>query len=110
MTVSTRGIKFAPKSTGSRVSMKARVPIRTGGSSKGSTLTHGGEFGMRAKKGHRLTAKQLEQCYNILKRKTKVHKGAEIIMRVFPDRPVCVKVCDGASADRREGEEDVSSS
>lgn len=72
--------------------MKARVPIRTGGSSKGSTITHGGEFGMRAKKGHRLTAKQLEGCYNILKRKIKIHKGAEIIMRVFPDRPVCVKV------------------
>lgn len=82
--------------------MKSRVPIRTGGSTKGTTLTHGGEFGMRALKGARLTAKQLESAYNVLKRKTKTNKGVQIIMRVFPDRPVCVKVCPPAAVELDE--------
>lgn len=29
----------------------------------------------------------------VIKRKIKVVKGAKVYMRVFPDIPVCIKVC-----------------
>lgn len=49
---------------------------------------------MRAKGEARLSAKTLEACYDVLRRKIKGNKGAQIFMRVFPDRPICVKVSD----------------
>ncbi|CED83581.1 mitochondrial ribosomal protein l16 [Phaffia rhodozyma] len=87
----TRGIKFAPKRTKTTKTMKGRIPIRTGGSTRGTTLAFGGEFGIRVKMGIRLRAKQLEAMHDTLRKKLKPYKGAEIIMRVFPDRPIAVK-------------------
>lgn len=89
----TRGIKFAPKRSSSSKTMKGRIPIRIGGSTRGTTLAFGGEYGIRAKSGVRLRAKQLEAAYEALRRKLKPFKGVEIMMRVFPDRPIAVKVC-----------------
>ncbi|KAL7414953.1 ribosomal protein L10e/L16 [Mrakia frigida] len=91
VTSSSRGIKFAPKNHRNRKTLKGRIPIRTGGSTRGTTLAFGGEFGMRAKGEARLSAKTLEACYDVLRRKIKGNKGAQIFMRVFPDRPICVK-------------------
>lgn len=89
----SRGIKFAPKRTKHGMNaMKGRVPIHTGGSTKGTTLAYGGEYGIRATNGVRIKAKQLEAAYEALRRKMKAFKGVEIIMRVFPDRPVTAKV------------------
>ncbi|KZV81159.1 ribosomal protein L16 [Exidia glandulosa HHB12029] len=67
------------------------TPIPTGGSTKGTTLAFG-EYGIRIRsEGVRLTAKQLTSVEEVLKRKLKPLKGAQIWMRVFPDIPVCVK-------------------
>ena len=69
------------------------IPIPTGGSTKGTTLAFG-EYGIRIRsEGVRLSAKQLTSAEDVLKRKLKPLKGAKIWMRVFPDVPVCVKVC-----------------
>lgn len=68
------------------------IPIPTGGSTKGTTLSYG-DWGLRIKgKGVRLTAKQLTTAEEVIKRKIKPIKGARVYMRVFPHLPVCVKV------------------
>jgi hypothetical protein len=89
----TRGIKFEPKSHRTRKTQKGRVPIRTGGSTTGTVLTNGADYGVRVKQGLRITAKQLQACYAMLRLKMKPYKGTDIFMNVFPDRPICVKVC-----------------
>lgn len=72
---------------------KGRVPIPIGGSTKGTTLAYG-EWGIRIKgMGVRFSAKQLTTAEEVIKRKIKVVKGAKVYLRVFPDIPVCVKVC-----------------
>lgn len=88
----TRGIKFAPKSHRTRSTQKGVIPIRTGGSTRGTTLQYGGEYGIRTKQGIELSAKQLEAAYDVLRRKTKSYKGTKIFMNIFPNRPICVKV------------------
>ena len=69
------------------------LPIPVGGSTKGTTLAYG-EWGIRVKgNGMRITAKQLKSADEALRRKIKPIKGAKVYMRVFPDIPVCIKVC-----------------
>jgi len=83
--------KFAPTFVRHTRVHKGRVPVPIGGSIKGTTLNYG-EYGLRVRgDGLRLTAKQLQAAETVLKRKLKVIKGVKIWMRVFPDRPVCVK-------------------
>ncbi|KAF9009477.1 ribosomal protein L10e/L16 [Cyathus striatus] len=70
---------------------KGRIPIPTGGSTKGTTLAFG-DWGIRiVGNGARLSAKQLTTAQEVLKKKLKVFKGAKIYLRIFPDIPVCVK-------------------
>ncbi|TFK62233.1 hypothetical protein BDN72DRAFT_804381, partial [Pluteus cervinus] len=70
---------------------KGRIPIPTGGSTKGTTLAYG-EWGIRIKgQGARLTAKQLTTAEDVIRRKIKVIKGSKVYLRVFPDIPVCIK-------------------
>lgn len=72
---------------------KGVIPIPIGGSVKGSTLAYG-DWGLRIKgDGVRLSAKQLTSAEEVIKRKIKVVKGAKVYLRVFPDIPVCIKVC-----------------
>lgn len=72
---------------------KGIIPIPTGGSVKGTTLAFG-DYGIRIKgNGMRISAKQLVAAEDVLKRKLKTIKGVKVYMRVFPDIPVCVKVC-----------------
>lgn len=53
-----------------------------------------GQWGIRIKgNGVRLTAKQLTSAEDAIKRKIKIVKGAKVYLRVFPDIPVCQKVC-----------------
>lgn len=82
--------QLAPRRTKYRKSHKGRVPIPSGGSLKGTTLTMG-EYGIRLLTGARLSAKQLQSAQTALKRKLKAVKGSQVFMRVFPDIPVCVK-------------------
>lgn len=81
---------LAPKRTKYRKAHKGRVPLPSGGSTKGTTLAHG-SYGLRLLAPARLSAKQLESAETALKRHLKVLKGAQVYMRVFPDVPVCVK-------------------
>lgn len=72
---------------------KGIIPIPTGGSVKGTTLAFG-DYGIRIKgNGMRISARQLVAAEDVLKRKLKTIKGVKVYMRVFPDIPVCVKVC-----------------
>jgi ribosomal protein L16/L10AE len=72
---------------------KGRIPIPTGGSTKGTTLAYG-DWGIRIRgHGARLTAKQLMTAEEVIKKKLKIIKGSKVYLRVFPDIPVCVKVC-----------------
>jgi len=72
---------------------KGTIPVPTGGSIKGTTLAYG-IWGLRIKgMGVRLTAKQLTTAEEVIKRKIKIIKGCKVYLRVFPDIPVCIKVC-----------------
>ena len=81
-----------PRRSKYRKAHKGRVPIRTGGSTAGTTLEHG-DFGIRVNQAVRFSAKQLSSAQEALKRGIKQFKGAKVFLRVFPDIPVCVKVC-----------------
>lgn len=82
---------LTPRRTKYRKAHKGRIPIRTGGSTAGTTLEHG-DFGIRVKEPTRLSAKQLHSASEALRRGIKPVKGARVYTRVFPDIPVCIKV------------------
>ncbi|KAG6914720.1 hypothetical protein DXG01_015750 [Tephrocybe rancida] len=88
----TRGrSQLAPRQVQHIKRHKGRVPIPTGGSTKGTTLAYG-EWGIRIKgNGARLSAKQLTTAEEVIKKKIKVIKGCKVYLRVFPDIPVCIK-------------------
>lgn len=92
----TFGVRFrhqiAPRKVKYAKRQKGRIPIPTGGSTRGTTLAYG-EYGIRIKgQGVRFTAKQLSTAEEVIKRAIKVVKGAKVYLRVFPDIPVCIKV------------------
>ena len=94
--VSLGGVRFrsqlAPRRVQNVKRHKGRIPIPTGGSTRGTTLAFG-EWGIRIKgMGVRFSAKQLMTAEEVIKRKIKVVKGAKVYLRVFPDIPVCIKV------------------
>ncbi|KAG5649526.1 hypothetical protein H0H81_003306 [Sphagnurus paluster] len=83
--------QLAPKQVQNIKRHKGRIPIPTGGSTKGTTLAYG-EWGIRIKgNGARLSAKQLTTAEEVIKKKIKVIKGTKVYLRVFPDIPVCIK-------------------
>jgi hypothetical protein len=83
---------LAPKQVKYAKRHKGRVPIPTGGSTKGTTLAFG-DWGIRIKgKGVRLSAKQLSTAQEVIIKKLKALKGSKVYLRVFPDIPVCIKV------------------
>jgi len=88
----TRGRgQLAPKQVKHAKRHKGRVPIPTGGSTKGTTLAYG-EWGIRIKgNGARLSAKQLSTAQEVIIKKLKILKGSKVYLRVFPDIPVCIK-------------------
>ncbi|KAG5642604.1 hypothetical protein DXG03_002502 [Asterophora parasitica] len=92
LSIFTRGrSQLAPKNVQNIKRHKGRIPIPTGGSTKGTTLAYG-EWGIRIKgNGARLSAKQLTTAEEVIKKKIKVIKGTKVYLRVFPDIPVCIK-------------------
>ncbi|CAG8447488.1 11002_t:CDS:1 [Ambispora gerdemannii] len=82
--------EFAPRKWKYRKKHKGRVPVRTGGSTKGNYLAFG-EYGIRVKYGVRLSSAQLTAAHHVIRRKIKVVKGSKMWMRVFPDIPVTAK-------------------
>ncbi|CAG8470977.1 5445_t:CDS:1 [Ambispora leptoticha] len=82
--------EFAPRKWKYRKKHKGRVPVRTGGSTKGNYLAFG-EYGIRVKYGVRLSSAQLTAAHHAIRRKIKVVKGSKMWMRVFPDIPVTAK-------------------
>lgn len=89
------GVRFrsqlAPRQIQNVKRHKGRIPIPTGGSTRGTTLAFG-DWGIRIKgMGVRFTAKQLMTAEEVIKRNIKVVKGAKVYLRVFPDIPVCIK-------------------
>ena len=93
LSIFTRGrAQLAPRQVQHIKRHKGRVPIPTGGSTKGTTLAYG-EWGIRIKgNGARLSAKQLTTAEEVLKKKLKIIKGTKVYLRVFPDIPVCIRV------------------
>ncbi|CAO3649339.1 unnamed protein product [Cunninghamella blakesleeana] len=81
---------FSPRRTKYRKAHKGKIPVPTGGSTKGTTVEFG-DYGLRIKEGARLTARQLTAVHNTLRRKIKTVKGSRMWMRVFPDIPVTSK-------------------
>lgn len=69
---------------------KGRVPVRTGGSTKGNYMAFG-DYGLRVKSGIRLSAKTITSIHTTLKQKVKAVKDTKIWLRVFPDIPVTTK-------------------
>jgi len=90
---------FTPRRTKYRKAHKGRVPVRTGGSTSGTTLEHG-EYGIRVNEATRLSAKQLASAQEALRRGIKPIKGARLYTRVFTDIPVCIKVGPAAQSAR----------
>ncbi|KIM53093.1 hypothetical protein SCLCIDRAFT_18023 [Scleroderma citrinum Foug A] len=89
------GVRFrsqlAPRRVQNVRRHKGRIPIPTGGSTRGTTLAFG-DWGIRIKgMGVRFTAKQLTTAEEVIKKKIKVVRGAKVYLRVFPDIPVCIK-------------------
>ena len=92
--VQSRGrAQLAPKAVKYMKRHKGKLPIPIGGSIKGTVLAYG-DYGLRIRgNGMRFSAKQLTTAQEVLKRKLKSIKHAKIYLRLFPDVPVCVKVC-----------------
>lgn len=87
-----RFLQLAPRNIKYLKRHKGSIPIPTGGSTKG-TLLSWGEWGIRIKgAGVRFSAKQLFTAEEVIKRKLKTLKGTKVMLRVFPDVPVCIKV------------------
>ncbi|KAJ2832551.1 39S ribosomal protein L16, mitochondrial [Coemansia sp. 'formosensis'] len=87
----TRGLQnLQPRRRKYKKAQKGRVPVRTGGSTKGNYMAFG-DYGLRVKLGLRLSAKTISAIHVMLKRKLKAIKGLRIWLRVFPDIPVSTK-------------------
>ncbi|RUP20188.1 ribosomal protein L10e/L16 [Jimgerdemannia flammicorona] len=84
------GSNLSPRRTKHRKAHKGSIPVRTGGSTKGTTVVFG-EYGLRITDGARLSAVQLTAAHTTIKRKIKTVKGSKLWMRVFPDIPVSSK-------------------
>lgn len=83
--------QYQPKKTVYRKAHKGKVPIPSGGSTKGTTVQIG-DFGLRLKdEGKRFSAKQLQTCEAVIRRVIKVQKSARAYLRPSCNVPVCRK-------------------
>jgi ribosomal protein L16 len=82
--------EYLPRFKRVKKSHKGRVPVRTGGSIKGSTLEYG-IYGLRLKSaGVRLAAIQLKEADNAVMRRLRPVKG-KLIRRLHTNIAVCTK-------------------
>ncbi|CCD22688.1 mitochondrial 54S ribosomal protein uL16m NDAI_0A05330 [Naumovozyma dairenensis CBS 421] len=83
--------EYAPRYKDQKKKQKGRVPVRVGGSIKGSTLQFG-TFGMRLKsEGTRLTADQLKAADTALMRYVRPLNNGQLWRRLCCNVAVCVK-------------------
>lgn len=68
---------LVPRRTKYRKAHKGRIPIATGGSTKGTTLEWG-DYGLRVNEPVRLSAKHLETAEAALKRGLKPVRGSKV--------------------------------
>lgn len=82
--------EYAPRFRKVKKAHKGRVPVRTGGSMKGSTVRFG-DYGLRLKsEGVRLTAKQLQEADNAIMRVIR-SVGGQLWKRLVTSIAVCEK-------------------
>ena len=80
-----------PRRVRSNKTHKGRIPVRTGQSTKGTTLQYG-DYGLRLiREGRSLSAKQLQTADNILRKALKDVKGHRIYYRFACGKAVCKK-------------------
>lgn len=83
--------EYAPRFNYQSKKQKGRVPVRTGGSIKGSTLQFG-KYGLRLKsEGVRLTAVQLKEADNTIMRYVRPLNNGKLWRRLVTDIAVCIK-------------------
>lgn len=83
--------EYAPRFTIQQKKQKGRVPVRTGGSIKGSTLQFG-QYGLRLKsEGVRLSAIQLKEADNAIMRYVRPLNNGYLWRRLVTDIAVCIK-------------------
>ena len=80
-----------PRRVRSNKTHKGRIPVRTGQSTKGTTLQYG-DYGLRlTHEGRSLSAKQLQTADNILRKALKEVKNHRIYYRFACGKAVCKK-------------------
>lgn len=90
-TISRGKHEYAPRFNYQSKKQKGRVPVRTGGSVKGSTLQFG-KYGLRLKsEGVRLTAVQLKEADNTIMRYVRPLNNGKLWRRLVTDIAVCIK-------------------
>lgn len=83
--------EYSPRFKNQTKKQKGRVPVRTGGSIKGSTLQFG-RFGLRLKtEGVRLTAQQLKEADNAIMRYVRPLNNGQLWRRLCTNIAVCIK-------------------
>jgi hypothetical protein len=73
---------LVPRRTKYRKAHKGRIPIATGGSTKGTTLEWG-DYGLRVNEPVRLSAKHLETAEAALKRGLKPIRGSKVYVELL---------------------------
>ncbi|SCU84513.1 LADA_0D02102g1_1 [Lachancea dasiensis] len=83
--------EYAPRFKHISKKQKGRVPVRVGGSTKGSTLQFG-RFGLRLKtEGVRLSAQQLKEADNAVMRYVRPLTNGQLWKRLCTNIAVCIK-------------------
>ncbi|CCE65719.1 hypothetical protein TPHA_0M01440 [Tetrapisispora phaffii CBS 4417] len=83
--------EYAPRYKDQKKNKKGRVPVRFGGSTKGSRLQFG-TYGMRLKtEGVRLTAQQLKEADNAIMRYVRPLDNGQLWRRLTTNIAVCIK-------------------
>ncbi|CAI4055004.1 mitochondrial 54S ribosomal protein uL16m SKDI_02G0700 [Saccharomyces kudriavzevii IFO 1802] len=83
--------EYAPRFKILQKKQKGRVPVRTGGSMKGSTLQFG-KYGLRLKsEGIRITAQQLKEADNAIMRYVRPLTNGQLWRRLCTNVAVCIK-------------------
>lgn len=83
--------EYAPRFKEVQKKQKGRVPVRIGGSTKGSSMQFG-TYGMRLRtEGTRLTAQQLKEADNALMRYVRPLTNGKLYRRLCTNIAVCIK-------------------
>ncbi|MBO8166473.1 MAG: 50S ribosomal protein L16 [Kosmotoga sp.] len=72
-----------------RVKYRKQQRGKMRGKSKGGTLVHFGDWGLKALEPHWITAQQIEACRIAIMRTLK--RNGKVWIRIFPDKPITSK-------------------